>query len=367
LAVAFAMRDVQRCPRQGEMAAGEGGRRSARWPGHRRCPDDPRPSPPPLGAIPVLADRGRRHLPAARSRARRRGRRLSRGDRRRRRRLIAALRANGASTSRRRRGSPPIFGRSRMATSAGRSPSPGRCLMSSLETAAQHAAADGRATALSFLLGSLLGVVAGARPGSFRDRLSCRSASLALYAVPGFWLGPGACHRLLGPAALVAAGRASRPSPRARPGWSARARHRAHLVLPVAALGAHLSRALSAHDACRHGRNLAAGFRACAASARPCRAGASCSPCRPQRAAAAGHDARPAVGRDARRQRRHRERLFHPGPSAGWPRRRCRARDTPLLLGIILISAVLVIVINLAVDIAYARARPARRRERGGA
>lgn len=45
----------------------------------------------------------------------------------------------------------------------------------------------GSATALSFFLGSALGIVAGARPGSFRDRFLSIS-SLALYAVPGFWL-----------------------------------------------------------------------------------------------------------------------------------------------------------------------------------
>jgi peptide/nickel transport system permease protein len=46
----------------------------------------------------------------------------------------------------------------------------------------------GLATAVAFLLGSLLGVIAGARPGSLRDRF-LSIASLALYAVPGFWLG----------------------------------------------------------------------------------------------------------------------------------------------------------------------------------
>ncbi|MBP0574084.1 ABC transporter permease subunit, partial [Mycobacterium tuberculosis] len=42
------------------------------------------------------------------------------------------------------------------------------------------------AIAVSFTLGSLAGVVAGARPGSWRDRL-LSTAALALYAVPGFW------------------------------------------------------------------------------------------------------------------------------------------------------------------------------------
>ena len=45
----------------------------------------------------------------------------------------------------------------------------------------------GSATALSFFLGSALGLVAGARPGSLRDRF-LSIGSLALYAVPGFWL-----------------------------------------------------------------------------------------------------------------------------------------------------------------------------------
>lgn len=46
----------------------------------------------------------------------------------------------------------------------------------------------GISTALAFFLGSLLGVVAGANPGSWRDRF-LSVGSLALYAVPGFWLG----------------------------------------------------------------------------------------------------------------------------------------------------------------------------------
>ena len=40
------------------------------------------------------------------------------------------------------------------------------------------------------------------------------------------------------------------------------------------------------------------------------------------------------------------------------------SRDTPLLLGIILVSAVLVIFVNLVVDIALCLARPAHRQRR---
>ncbi|WP_050528610.1 ABC transporter permease [Pseudorhodobacter aquimaris] len=46
----------------------------------------------------------------------------------------------------------------------------------------------GSAVALSFVFGSLLGVLAGARPGSATDR-TLSIGSLALYSVPSFWLG----------------------------------------------------------------------------------------------------------------------------------------------------------------------------------
>ncbi len=46
----------------------------------------------------------------------------------------------------------------------------------------------GSATALSFLLGSALGVLAGRRPGSAADRL-LSGGSLLLYSIPSFWLG----------------------------------------------------------------------------------------------------------------------------------------------------------------------------------
>ncbi len=45
----------------------------------------------------------------------------------------------------------------------------------------------GAATALSFAVGTFLGLVAGARPGRFRDRF-LSVTSLVLYAIPGFWL-----------------------------------------------------------------------------------------------------------------------------------------------------------------------------------
>jgi peptide/nickel transport system permease protein len=46
----------------------------------------------------------------------------------------------------------------------------------------------GSATALAFITGTALGIVAGARPGGLTDRV-LSTLSLALYATPGFWLG----------------------------------------------------------------------------------------------------------------------------------------------------------------------------------
>ena len=46
----------------------------------------------------------------------------------------------------------------------------------------------GSATALAFITGTALGIVAGARPSGLTDRV-LSALSLALYATPGFWLG----------------------------------------------------------------------------------------------------------------------------------------------------------------------------------
>lgn len=46
----------------------------------------------------------------------------------------------------------------------------------------------GSATALAFILGTALGIIAGARPGGIADRV-LSALSLTLYATPGFWLG----------------------------------------------------------------------------------------------------------------------------------------------------------------------------------
>jgi len=92
----------------------------------------------------------------------------------------------------------------------------------------------GSATALSFAVGSALGIVAGAKPGSARDRV-LSTLSLMLYAIPGFWLGLvlsivfAVQLRWLPTSGIetIASGRT---------GLSRAADIAAHLVLPVATL-----------------------------------------------------------------------------------------------------------------------------------
>lgn len=92
----------------------------------------------------------------------------------------------------------------------------------------------GVSTFLAFFAGSLLGIVAGAKPHSKRDRLLSLT-SLALYAVPGFWLGLvlivifGVTLRWLpiGGLETIASGKT---------GLARAADISRHLILPVAAL-----------------------------------------------------------------------------------------------------------------------------------
>ncbi|MBL3584013.1 ABC transporter permease [Rhodovulum sulfidophilum] len=93
----------------------------------------------------------------------------------------------------------------------------------------------GSATALSFLLGSGLGVLAGRRPGAMLDRL-LSGGSLVLYSIPSFWLGLvlaivfAVQLRWLPVSGIetIASGKA---------GLARAADIARHLVLPVAALG----------------------------------------------------------------------------------------------------------------------------------
>jgi len=208
----------------------------------------------------------------------------------------------------------------------------------------------GSATALSFCLGSALGILAGARPGSFRDR-ALSIGSLAIYAIPGFWLGlvliilfsvrlrwlPGAGFETI----------ASGKTGLGRAGDIAM-----HLVLPVCSLGLiylalylRVMRAAMA-EVWRMDFILAARARGIARR-RIVLAHVARNALLPvvtvlglQSAAMLGGSiviesvfAIPGIGRLAQEA--------------------VSARDMPLLLGVMLVSAVVVILINLAVDLLY--------------
>jgi len=213
----------------------------------------------------------------------------------------------------------------------------------------------GSATALSFFLGSALGIVAGARPGSLRDRL-LSTGSLALYAVPSFWLALvlvivfGVDLRWLPIAGIetIASGKT---------GLARAADIAWHLVLPVSALGfiylalyLRMMRAGMA-EVWRQDFVLAARARGL-----------------PRRRIVLAHVARNALlplvtmlGLQSAQMLGGSvviESVFSVPGLGRLAQEAVAGRDTPLLLGIILVSAVTVVLINLAVDIAYALLDP---------
>ncbi|RWO91176.1 ABC transporter permease [Mesorhizobium sp.] len=209
----------------------------------------------------------------------------------------------------------------------------------------------GSATALSFGLGSALGIYAGARPGGFRDRL-LSIGSLALYAVPGFWLGLVLIIVFavdlrwfpIGGIESIASGKV---------GLDRAADIARHLVLPVSALGfiylALYLRMMRAGMAEVWRQDFVLAARAKGLS---------------RRRIVLAHVARNALlplvtmlGLQSAQMLGGSvviESVFSVPGLGRLAQEAVAARDTPLLLGIILVSAVLVIVINLLVDIAYA-------------
>ncbi|TIQ22526.1 MAG: ABC transporter permease [Mesorhizobium sp.] len=209
----------------------------------------------------------------------------------------------------------------------------------------------GSATALSFGLGSALGIYAGARPGGFRDRL-LSIGSLALYAVPGFWLGLVLIIIFavdlrwfpIGGIESIASGKT---------GLDRAADIARHLILPVSALGfiylALYLRMMRAGMAEIWRQDFVLAARAKGL---------------PRRRIVLAHVARNALlplvtmlGLQSAQMLGGSvviESVFSVPGLGRLAQEAVAARDTPLLLGIILVSAVLVIVINLLVDIAYA-------------
>lgn len=213
----------------------------------------------------------------------------------------------------------------------------------------------GSATLLSFILGTALGIVAGAKPGSLLDR-ALSSLSLALYAVPGFWLGLvlvlvfAVKLRWLPTSGLetIASG---------KHGFSRALDIARHLVLPVASLGLIYlalflrvmrsamgeiwrmefvtfaqSKGLSrARVVLRHvARNAALPLLTVLGLQSATMLGGS--------VVIESVFAIPGFGRLAQEA--------------------VAGRDTPLLMGIILVSAVFVILVNLIVDLLYALLDP---------
>ncbi|ODT32077.1 MAG: ABC transporter permease [Kaistia sp. SCN 65-12] len=209
----------------------------------------------------------------------------------------------------------------------------------------------GSATALSFALGTALGIVAGARPGSFGDR-ALSIGSLALYAVPGFWLGLVLIIVFAVDLRWLPVGGIETVAS-ARTGLARAADIAVHLVLPVAALGfiylalyLRMMRAGMA-EVWRMDFILAARARGL-----------------PRRRIVLAHVARNALlppvtmlGLQSAQMLGGSvviESVFAVPGLGRLAQEAVGARDTPLLMGIILTSAVLVLAINLAVDIAYA-------------
>jgi len=205
------------------------------------------------------------------------------------------------------------------------------------------------ATALSFFLGSALGIIAGARPGSWRDRL-LSAASQALYAVPGFWLGLvlaivfSVQLRWLPLAGIetIASGKT---------GLARAADIAAHLVLPVTSLGviylALYLRVMRASMAEVWRQDFVRALQARGLSRRVVVRHVARNALLPLVTMLGVQSAAMLGGSVVI------ESVFSVPGFGRLAQEAVASRDTPLLLGVILVGAVLVILINLAVDLAY--------------
>jgi peptide/nickel transport system permease protein len=213
----------------------------------------------------------------------------------------------------------------------------------------------GLSLALAFGLGTLLGIAAGARPGSLRDR-ALSLGSLVLYAVPSFWLGLvlivvfAVDLRWLpvGGYETIASG---------KQGLDRAADIGRHLVLPVGALGfIYLALYL---------RLMRDGMAELwdADFIRAARARGL-----PRRAIVLGHVARNALmpvvtmlGLQAAALLGGSvviESVFAIPGLGRLAQEAVAGRDAPLLMGVVLVSAVMVILANLAVDLLHAALDP---------
>jgi len=213
----------------------------------------------------------------------------------------------------------------------------------------------GLASGLALALGSALGVVCGARPGSVRDRV-LSLAAIAIYAMPGFWLGLVLIVAFSVELRWLPSGGMETVASGLR-GWDRAVDVGRHMVLPVFALGLvymalylRLMRdgmaELWAQDFVRAARARGMG------GARLVLRHVARNALLPvvtmlglQSAAMLGGSvviesvfAIPGLGRLAVEA--------------------VARRDTPLLLGVVLLSAVVVMTVNLVIDLAYALLDP---------
>ncbi|MCZ7911193.1 ABC transporter permease [Agrobacterium leguminum] len=209
----------------------------------------------------------------------------------------------------------------------------------------------GSATAFAFILGTGLGIVAGARPGGLTDRV-LSTLSLALYATPGFWLG-------LVLAIVFAVQLKWLPTSgietiaSGKQGFARALDIARHLVLPVASLGLiylalflrvmrtamaavwPLDFVLFAQSKGLSKRRIVLRHVACNAAL--------------PLVTVLGLQAATMLGGSVVI-----ESVFAIPGFGRLAQEAVSGRDTPLLMGIILTSAVFVILVNLAVDIVYA-------------
>ena len=220
----------------------------------------------------------------------------------------------------------------------------------------------GLATGLAVTLGTTLGIMCGARPGAWRDRV-ISAAAIILYAIPGFWL---ALVLIVVFAVdlrwLPVGGMETMAS--GLTGWARAADVARHLVLPVASLGI-IYMALYLRLMRDGMAELWSADFVRAAQARGM----------PPRRIALRHVARNALlpvvtmlGLQSASMLGGSvvvESVFAIPGIGRLAHEAVLKRDTPLLLGVMLLSAIVVIAVNLVVDFAYGRLDPRITRGRG--
>jgi peptide/nickel transport system permease protein len=213
----------------------------------------------------------------------------------------------------------------------------------------------GLAMGLAVAAGSFLGIVCGARPGSVRDRF-LSAAAIMLYAVPGFWLALVLIVVFAVDLRWLPVG-GMETAASGLTGWARAADVGTHLVLPAASLGmvymALYLRLMRDGMAAVWGQEFVRAARARGM---------------PRRRIVLRHVARNALlpvvtmlGLQSAGMLGGSvvvESVFAIPGLGRLAFEAVQKRDAPLLLGVMLASAVLVIAINLLVDLAYAALDP---------